>query len=67
MQNPTKVALLDTLQLARFILPTVMFSKNKENIVEFKHKPVMLEECLEGLQIKRAGIYIDGTIRRSRA
>jgi len=33
--------------------------------LEFKHKPVMLEEVLEGLNIKENGIYLDGTLRRS--
>ena len=30
--------------------------------MEFKHKPVMLEECIEGLNIKPNGIYFDGTL-----
>lgn len=30
--------------------------------MEFKHKPVMLEECIEGLHIKKDGIYVDGTL-----
>ena len=30
--------------------------------MEFKHKPVLLEECIHGLHIKRNGIYIDGTL-----
>ena len=30
--------------------------------MEFKHKPVMLTECIEGLDIKPNGIYIDGTL-----
>lgn len=30
--------------------------------MEFKHKPVMLEECIKGLQIKKNGIYVDGTL-----
>ena len=30
--------------------------------MEFKHKPVMLTECIEGLKIKPSGIYIDGTL-----
>lgn len=30
--------------------------------MEFKHKPVMLEECIQGLQIKKDGIYVDGTL-----
>ena len=30
--------------------------------MEFKHKPVMLMECIEGLDIKPNGIYVDGTL-----
>lgn len=30
--------------------------------MEFKHIPVMLEECIEGLQIRKNGIYVDGTL-----
>ena len=30
--------------------------------MEFKHKPVMLNECIEGLNIKSDGIYFDGTL-----
>lgn len=30
--------------------------------MEFKHTPVMLEECIENLNIKANGIYVDGTI-----
>lgn len=30
--------------------------------MEFKHIPVMLNECLEGLNIKPDGIYVDGTM-----
>lgn len=30
--------------------------------MEFKHKPVLLKECIEGLNIKPDGIYIDGTL-----
>ena len=29
--------------------------------VHFSHRPVMLEPCMEGLQIKADGTYIDGT------
>ena len=29
---------------------------------EFKHTPVLLNECLEGLNIKPCGIYVDGTL-----
>ena len=30
--------------------------------MEFKHKPVMLKECIEGLRINPKGIYVDGTL-----
>ena len=30
--------------------------------MEFKHKPVLLKECIEGLRIKKDGIYVDGTL-----
>ncbi len=30
--------------------------------MEFKHKPVLLNECIEGLKIKPNGIYVDGTL-----
>ncbi len=30
--------------------------------MEFKHKSVMLNECIEGLNIKPDGIYVDGTL-----
>ena len=28
---------------------------------EFSHRPVLLAECIEGLAIKKNGIYVDGT------
>lgn len=31
--------------------------------LEFNHTPVMLEECIENLNINPDGIYIDGTMR----
>lgn len=30
--------------------------------MEFNHKPVLLNECIEGLNIKLNGIYVDGTL-----
>ena len=30
--------------------------------MEFKHIPVLLNECIKGLEIKQNGIYVDGTI-----
>ena len=31
-------------------------------MLEFSHKPVMLDECMEGLALKPDGIYFDGTV-----
>lgn len=30
--------------------------------MEFKHEPIMLEECIDNLKIKSDGIYVDGTL-----
>ena len=30
--------------------------------MEFNHKPVLLAECIKGLNIKKDGIYVDGTL-----
>lgn len=30
--------------------------------MEFKHVSVLLEECMEGLNLKQGGIYVDGTL-----
>ena len=30
--------------------------------MKFNHKPVMLEECIRGLNIREDGIYVDGTL-----
>lgn len=32
--------------------------------MEYTHKPVLLEQCIEGLAIKPDGIYVDGTFGR---
>lgn len=32
---------------------------------EFTHSPVLLEECLEGLNIRPDGVYLDGTLGRA--
>ena len=29
---------------------------------EYNHIPVLLKECIEGLNIKEDGIYVDGTL-----
>lgn len=31
-------------------------------MLEFSHKPVMLEECMNGLALKDGGLYFDGTV-----
>lgn len=31
-------------------------------MAELKHYPVMLEECMEGLNLKKEGLYFDGTL-----
>ena len=31
-------------------------------MLEFSHKPVMLEECMQGLALKDGGIWYDGTV-----
>ena len=31
--------------------------------MEFKHTPVLLNECIEGLNINPDGTYVDGTLR----
>ena len=31
-------------------------------MLEFSHKPVMLNECIEGLALKDGGTYFDGTV-----
>ncbi len=31
-------------------------------IQKFVHKPVLLNECIQYLNIKRDGIYLDGTL-----
>ena len=30
--------------------------------MEFKHTSVLFEECMEGLDIRPDGIYVDGTL-----
>ena len=30
--------------------------------MEFKHEPVLLKECIQALEIKENGIYVDGTL-----
>ena len=32
---------------------------------EFTHRPVLLDECIEGLNIRPEGIYLDGTLGRA--
>lgn len=30
--------------------------------MEFSHKSILLNECMEGLSIKPDGVYVDGTL-----
>ena len=43
-----------------------MLLKQKKKVeggyLEFNHKPVLLKECIEGLNIKEDGVYVDGTL-----
>ena len=39
-----------------------MMQFRQENNMEFKHKSVLLDETIEGLDIKPDGIYVDGTL-----
>ncbi len=39
-----------------------MKNPHLEEILEFKHIPVLLNECIEGLNINSDGIYVDGTM-----
>ena len=48
-------------------LPTVYtMLKKKQRVrnveLEFNHTPVMLKECIDNLEIKQDGVYIDGTM-----
>ena len=33
--------------------------------MEFTHRPVLLDECIEGLNIRPDGVYLDGTLGRA--
>ena len=39
-----------------------MILKNRGIVLEFNHKSVLLDECIQGLNIKQNGIYVDGTL-----
>ena len=41
------------------------FRPNQAEDAAYGHKPVLLEECLEGLQIRPDGVYVDGTLGRA--
>ncbi|NLU24764.1 MAG: 16S rRNA (cytosine(1402)-N(4))-methyltransferase RsmH [Clostridiales bacterium] len=41
------------------------FDKNAASDERFGHKPVLLDECMEALQIRPDGIYLDGTLGRA--
>lgn len=44
--------------------PPIIYARKQEgrNMIEFKHEPIMLRECIEQLKIQPSGIYVDGTI-----
>lgn len=31
-------------------------------MIAFSHKPVLLEECMQGLRLKEGGVWFDGTV-----
>jgi 16S rRNA (cytosine1402-N4)-methyltransferase len=33
--------------------------------MDYKHRPVLLSECIEALAIKPEGVYVDGTLGRA--
>ena len=39
-----------------------IFYYRRKIIVEFNHIPVLLNECIGCLNIKKGGIYVDGTL-----
>ena len=41
------------------------FDRNEAADVAFGHRPVLLDECVEGLAIHPDGIYLDGTLGRA--
>ena len=41
------------------------FDRNEAADVAFGHRPVLLDECMEGLVIRPGGIYLDGTLGRA--
>ena len=54
-----------SIQLVFFIIPTgsaIIANIEGSHFMEFNHKPVMLNEVIEGLNIKENGIYVDGTL-----
>ena len=53
----TKEKYLHIKQLVQKIYQLLELYKNEVKHLEFKHKPVLLKECIEGLNIKKDGIY----------
>ena len=41
------------------------FDRNAEEDLAYGHKPVLLDECLTGLNVRPDGIYVDGTLGRA--
>ena len=46
-------------------METEAFRPNQAEDTAYGHKPVLLDECLTGLQIRPDGIYLDGTLGRA--
>ena len=38
---------------------------NVQEDLSYGHRPVLLNECLEGLNIRPHGVYVDGTLGRA--
>lgn len=43
--------------------PLFLYNYNGRRNLEFNHEPVLLNECIENLNIIPDGIYVDGTLR----
>lgn len=51
-----------SMRTKKILCSKLMFIKNRGIELEFKHIPVMLNECIDNLNIKPNGIYVDGTL-----
>lgn len=37
-------------------------NENSDNLIDFSHTPVLLDEVMQGLKLRPGGIYVDGTV-----